>query len=62
MKDNEITYRKLAENDLDTFIQMRITQLREEGATEDFDLVPSLKDYYLRHLADETFVHDFSSF
>ena len=29
MKNNEITYRKLAENDLDTFIQMRITQLRE---------------------------------
>ena len=40
-----ITYRKLTETDLDIFIQMRITQLREEGATEDFDLVPALKDY-----------------
>ena len=51
-----ITYRKLTENDLDTFISMRITQLREEGATEDLDLVPALKDYYHRHLADGTFV------
>ena len=32
-----ITYRKLTPADLDTFISMRITQLREEGATEDID-------------------------
>ena len=56
MLTNQITYRKLTSSDLDTFIQMRITQLREEGATEDFDLVPALKDYYNRHLADGTFV------
>ena len=53
---NNITYRKLTASDLDTFIQMRITQLREEGATEEFDLVPVLKDYYRRHMADGTFV------
>ena len=52
----KITYRKLTETDLPTFIQMRITQLREEGAKEDFDLVPALKDYYKRHLTDGTFV------
>ena len=52
----EITYRKLAEADLGTFIRMRIDQLREEGATEDLDLVPALKDYYRRHMADGTFV------
>ena len=51
-----ITYRKLTAADLDTFISMRITQLREEGATENIDLVPALKDYYNRHLADGTFV------
>ena len=51
-----ITYRKLTAEDLDTFISMRINQLREEGATEDIDLVPALKDYYNRHLADGTFV------
>ena len=33
-----ITYRKLEEKDLETFIRMRITQLREEGANEDLDL------------------------
>ena len=52
----EITYRKLTEADLDTFIKMRITQLREEGATEDIDLVPARKDFYHRHMADGTFV------
>ena len=52
----DITYRKLEEKDLDTFIGMRITQLREEGATEDIDLVPALKDFYHRHMADGTFV------
>ena len=52
----EITYRKLTEKDLEPFIRMRITQLREEGATEDLDLVPALQDYYSRHLADGTFV------
>ena len=41
--------------DVDTFITMRIKQLREEGATEDIDLVPALKDYYSRHMADGTF-------
>ncbi len=51
-----ITYRKLEGKDLETFIRMRITQLREEGATEDLDLVPALTDYYHRHMADGTFV------
>ena len=51
-----IIYKKLTEKELDTFIQMRINQLREEGATEAIDLVPALKDYYKRHMADGTFV------
>ena len=55
-KNPNITYRKLTEKDLDTFIQLRILQLREEGATEDIDLVPNLKDFYDRHMADGTFV------
>ncbi len=50
-----IIFRHLNENDLDTFIQMRIAQLREEGAKEDIDITPALKDYYFRHLADDTF-------
>ena len=52
----DIAYRKLTLDDLDDFIDLRIKQLREEGATEDFDLVPALKDYYHRHLKDGTFV------
>jgi len=51
-----IVYRRLTEADLDTFISIRIGQLREEGATEDFNLVPALKDYYHRHMADGTFI------
>ena len=51
-----ITLCRLTESDLDAFIAIRIGQLREEGATEDLDLVPALKDYYLRHMADGTFV------
>ena len=51
-----IEYRKLTENDLPTFIELRIGQLREEGAKEDFDLRPNLLNYYKRHMADGTFV------
>ena len=52
----EIKYKRLTENELDIFINMRINQLREEGAKEDIDLVPALKEYYNRHMADGTFV------
>ena len=51
-----IQYRKMTSADVDTFITIRIKQLREEGATEDIDLIPALKDYYSRHMADGTFV------
>ena len=51
-----ISYKKLSEEELDVFISMRIKQLREEGATEDIDLIPHLKDYYNRHMSDGTFV------
>lgn len=52
----EIEYRKLSEKELDVFIEMRINQLREEGAKEDIDLKPALLDYYQRHMKDGTFV------
>lgn len=51
-----IKYKKLTENELDIFIDMRNNQLREEGAKEDIDLVSALKDYYNRHMADGTFI------
>ena len=55
-KEMQIEYRKLSEKDLNTFLEMRINQLREEGAKEDIDLKPALLDYYTRHMKDGTFV------
>ena len=58
----EIKYQKLTESQLDTFINMRITQLTEEYASEGknppegVDLKAALEDFYHRHLADGTFV------
>lgn len=50
-----IEYRRMTESDIETYIALRVRQLREEGATEDFDLRPALRDYYARHLLDGTF-------
>ena len=44
-----IEYKRLTQKELDLFIQMRIHQLREEGAKEEIDLAPALKDYYEHH-------------
>lgn len=41
----DIQYKKLTMEELETFIDMRINQLREEGAKEDIDLKPALRDY-----------------
>lgn len=51
-----VSYKRLTECELDTFIELRIRQLREEGATDDIDLKPALFDYYNRHMTDGTFV------
>ena len=51
-----IAYKRLTEKELDIFIEMRIDQLREEGARENTDLRPALRDYYSRHMKDGTFV------
>lgn len=51
-----IKYERLTEKELDVFIQIRIRQLREEGATDDIDLAPALQDYYRCHMSDGTFV------
>ena len=52
----KIEYRRLTEKEITTFIGMRIQQLREEGAKEEIDLVPALREDYMRHMADGTFV------
>ncbi len=58
----EIVYKKLSEEELDTFIDMRINQLTEEYVSEGrevpkgVDLRAALLDFYHRHMADGTFV------
>lgn len=52
----DIEYKRLTKKELTVFIDMRINQLREEGAKEDIDLKPALLDYYERHMQDGTFV------
>lgn len=52
----DIRYKKMTVKELDTFIDIRMNQLREEGAKEDVELKPALRDYYDRHMADGTFV------
>jgi len=52
----KIEYRRLTEKEITTFIGMRIQQLREEGAKEEIDLIPALREYYMRHMADGTFI------
>ena len=56
MNEMEIEYKRLSENELDRFIEMRINQLKEEGAQEDTDLRPALRDYYMRHMENGTFI------
>ena len=58
----QVVYKKLTDAELDTFINMRISQLTEEYTVsgrivpEDVDLESALKDFYHRHMADGTFV------
>ncbi|MBO6140834.1 MAG: GNAT family N-acetyltransferase [Ruminococcus sp.] len=51
-----IEFKRLTADRVDEFIKMRIAQLREEGAKEQINLAPALKDYYERHMADDTFI------
>ncbi|MBR4387659.1 MAG: GNAT family N-acetyltransferase [Prevotella sp.] len=58
----EIVYKKLTEEELDTFIDIRIRQLSEEYTSEgkkvpeNVNLKSALFDYYRKHLSDGTFV------
>lgn len=52
----EVIFRKLTQNDLDIFIEMRINQLQEEGADSKLDLKPQLYCYYKKHLEEGTFI------
>lgn len=47
---------RLTEEELDTFIDIRLKQLLEEGAKANIELRPALVDYYHKHLKDGTFI------
>ncbi|MGL4773099.1 MAG: GNAT family N-acetyltransferase [Clostridium sp.] len=51
-----IEYRRANINDIDELVSLRINQLRDEGAEENFDLAPALYDFYVRHFNDGSFV------
>ena len=58
----EIVYKKLTEEELETFIDIRIRQLTEEYTSEgrevpkNVGLKSALLDYYRKHMSDGTFV------
>lgn len=51
----ELELKRLTSRELDTFIEMRIDQLSEEGAEATVDLRQPLRDYYCKHMGDGTF-------
>lgn len=42
--------------DISSAVKMRILQLKEEGAIEDFDITENLTEYFKKHMQDKTFV------
>lgn len=58
----KIEYKKLTESELESFIDMRISQLTEEYESSGKDVPPNMNlkqalfDYYHKHMADGTFV------
>jgi len=53
---DKIIFKKLEWKDIDRFIELRKSQLNEEGMASHTDITASLLDYYERHFADGTFV------
>lgn len=53
---NEITYRPMRQEDILQIAHLRICQLRDEGAKETLDLLPSLTAFYAERLADGSFL------
>lgn len=53
---HNVKYRRMEITDIPAVVKLRILQLKEEGAQEDFDITNSLAVYYLNHINDKTFV------
>ena len=52
----QINYQKMTLDQIDEVVELRILQLKDEGAEETSDIRPEMRDFYKRHLADGTFV------
>ncbi len=51
-----ITYRLANISDVDKLVELRIKQLKDEGAIETLDLKPYLKEYYTTNLNNKSFI------
>ena len=51
-----ITYRLANISDVDKLVELRINQLKDEGAEETLDLKPYLKEYYTTNLNNKSFI------
>lgn len=51
-----ITYRLANISDVDKLVELRINQLKDEGAIETLDLKPYLKEYYTTNLNNKSFI------
>ena len=51
-----ITYRLANINDIDNLVELRLNQLKDEGAEETFDLKHYLYDYYKTNLTNNSFI------
>lgn len=52
----QINYQKMTLDQIDEVVELRILQLKDEGAEETSDIRPEIRDFYKRHLSDGTFV------
>ena len=52
----QINYQKMTLDQIDEVVELRILQLKDEGAEETSDIRPEMRDFYKRHLVDGTFV------
>ena len=51
-----ITYRLANIDDVSSLVELRLSQLKDEGAEELFDLKPYLKEYYTTNLNNKSFI------
>lgn len=56
LSSKTLSYRRMGTNDISTVAQMRMNQLKDEGAWEDFDLISYLTEFYEKNLKNGRYV------